>query len=91
METALNNTCHNILIANRKGTISISPDGNKTWLVQSGKNSDSKFNLTYTTNVQDNRKGIIAHTDVFFCVNIRLSLDKVDKQIIISKKNNSLT
>ena len=82
LEEAVNNLCRVVSISNRTGDISIALDDDKVWVNLTGQNKADTFGIKYTTHVQPNRKGIIAHTAVSTGANMPLG-------IIIERKKDS--
>lgn len=73
-ERILNELMRSISISGRRGKIAIALDDDKIWLSASNSSSVDLFNLKYTTHVQANRKGIIAHTALSTGVSIPLGI-----------------
>ena len=70
----MNNLCRQISISNWSGNISGALDDDKIWLDLSGQNKRDTFGIRYTTHVQPNRKGIVAHTIVSTGANMPLGI-----------------
>ena len=82
LEEAVNNLCRRISVSNRTGNISVALDDDKIWANLTGLNKSDTFGIKYTTHVQPNRKGIVAHTAVSTGANMPLG-------IAIEKKKDS--
>lgn len=63
-ERACNNFLRDLSISGNNEDTAHSLDDDKKWLEQSGRNRDDNFGIMNTTHNRDNRKGIVAHTDV---------------------------
>ena len=74
LEDAVNNLCRIVSVSNRTGDISIALDDDKVWVNLTGVNKADTFGIKYTTHVQPNRKGIIAHTAVSTGANMPLGI-----------------
>ncbi len=63
-ERASNNFLRTLSVTGNNGADSHSLDDDKTWLEQSGRNTEDTANIANVTHTRDNRKGICSHTDV---------------------------
>lgn len=62
LERATNKFLRKVAIVNRTDDISIALDDDKIWVQSSGTNEEDNFGLRKVTHVNDNRKGLVAHT-----------------------------